>query len=144
MSLFLEKVIFISFISWRFLIMALDILIDKLKGYALKISTLENNAREFLAKDYNLNGYRENMRQKAELLHDLPDHFQQTVQQLDLDTYTRKYIKDKLGGFSHGASKALALDSVFYMAALLYPEDYRDGDKNDLESFIFSLEEDNF
>jgi len=124
--------------------MSLEILIDKLKEYTIKIKVLENAAQEVLAKDHDLSGYRENMRQKAEILHDLPDGLQQTVKQLNLDPHTQKYVKDKLGGFSHGAGKALALDSVFYMAALLYPEDYRDGDKNDLENFILSLENNSF
>ena len=49
-------------------------------------------------------------------------------------------LKNQIGAFSFSAGKALDLGSVFYMKALLYPEDYADGDNNDLENFIVQLE----
>lgn len=37
------------------------------------------------------------------------------------------------------ASTALRIGSVFFMTALLYPEDYKPGDLNDLEAYIEEL-----
>jgi hypothetical protein len=46
-----------------------------------------------------------------------------------------------LNDFARRAGQALELSSLFYLAALLYPEGHREGDKNDLEKFIRSLKE---
>lgn len=112
-------------------------LIQELKQCCLDIGKLENQASGALAEGYELDAYKDLMQQKANLLYKLPDNVQSMVD--GLDNHTRKYVIDKLGGFSHGAGKALSLDSVFYMSALLYPENYVDGDKNDLENFIDCL-----
>lgn len=45
-------------------------------------------------------------------------------------------LKAGLEDFARRANQALDLESIFYMAALLYPEDYADGDPNDLERFL--------
>jgi hypothetical protein len=41
--------------------------------------------------------------------------------------------------FSMSASTALRIGSVFFMTALLYPEDHKPGDPNDLEVYIGEL-----
>jgi hypothetical protein len=45
-------------------------------------------------------------------------------------------LQTGLDGFARRAGQALELESIFYMSALLYPEDYKDGDPNDLERFV--------
>ena len=57
-----------------------------------------------------------------------------------LEPELAQLLKNQTGAFSFSAGKALDLNSVFYMSALLYPEDYADGDTNDLENFIIQLE----
>ena len=42
--------------------------------------------------------------------------------------------------FARRAGMALSLESIFFMGALLYPEDYQDGDRNDLERFLDRFE----
>ncbi len=91
---------------------------------------------------YDLDIHYDFMRQKAMILSQMPDQLRPLMD--GLDRRTRKYVIDKLGGFSHGADKALTLDSVFYMSALLYPENYCDGGINDLDDFINCLERDAF
>jgi hypothetical protein len=51
----------------------------------------------------------------------------------------RAEIEVGLNSFARRAAQALELSSLFYMSALLYPEDYREGDRNDLELFIERL-----
>jgi len=41
-----------------------------------------------------------------------------------------------LADFARRAGQAMDLGSIFYMTALLYPEDYVAGEKNDLERFL--------
>lgn len=45
-----------------------------------------------------------------------------------------------LEDFARRAGMALSLESIFFMGALLYPEDYADGDPNDLERFLDRFE----
>lgn len=47
----------------------------------------------------------------------------------------REKARLRLARFTASAENALALDSVFYMSALLFPDEYRDGEPNDLELF---------
>ncbi len=117
-------------------------LLSKLKEYSLEINNLTEKAEKLLASEYCFKDYHNILCQKANILRTIPDDPQ--IQIDHLDERTQKYIIDKLGGFSHGATKALSLDSIFYMSALLYPEDYQPGDKNDLENFIQDLEQKNY
>lgn len=48
-------------------------------------------------------------------------------------------IAQKLEQFSMSASTALRIGSVFFMTALLYPEDHIPGQPNDLEAYLFEL-----
>ncbi|BCS87483.1 hypothetical protein [Pseudodesulfovibrio sediminis] len=52
-------------------------------------------------------------------------------------------ITQKLEQFSMSASTALRIGSVFFMSALLYPEDHVQGEPNDLEAFIEELKKKN-
>ena len=45
-----------------------------------------------------------------------------------------------LEDFARRAAMALSLESIFFMSALLYPEDYQDGAPNDLERFLDRFE----
>lgn len=105
---------------------------------ARAIADLEERARIVLHEENNPVGYHELMVAKATLLtklimgarpylHDLPDAVADSV-------------KATLMGFSRNAAQALQLDSVFYMSALLYPDDHMPGEPNNLEAFIASLE----
>ena len=117
--------------------MPLPSIIKKLREYARQISRLEAEADAVLADNYDLGSYHDLLKQKAEILHGISNLGLELTADLDIDL--QKLLRDRLGGFSHAALKALRLDSVFYMAALLYPENYQPGGKNDLELFIDTL-----
>nr|WP_321257512.1 hypothetical protein [uncultured Pseudodesulfovibrio sp.] len=48
-------------------------------------------------------------------------------------------ISTRLEQFSTSAGAALRIGSVFFMTALLYPEDHKPGEPNDLETYIEDL-----
>lgn len=52
----------------------------------------------------------------------------------------RDRLSSALMRFSQSAAMALKLDSVFYMSALLYPDDHRQGEPDNLALFIDRLE----
>ena len=85
----------------------------------------------------NTQGYRDEMRRKAELLAGLPRASIPLAGGLPEDA--SQAIQEGLWRFARNAGNALSLDSVFYMSALLYPEDYRQGEANDLELFLEEL-----
>ncbi len=117
--------------------MPLTRVIKRLRQCALDIKRLETKASAVLTDNYDLELYHDLLKQKAEILRDIPELGQDLTG--DLNDDLQKLLRDRLGGFSHAALKAMQLDSVFYMAALLYPEDYQPGAENDLENFIDTL-----
>ncbi|WFS61186.1 hypothetical protein LF599_10920 [Pseudodesulfovibrio thermohalotolerans] len=48
-------------------------------------------------------------------------------------------IAGRLERFSTSAATALRIGSVFFMTALLYPEEHKPGEPNDLEAYIMEL-----
>ena len=107
-----------------------------LEERARDVRRMEEEALRDLGQK-NVQGYREGMRRKAELLAGLP---KASVPVLDgLPEDVAQAIRAGLWRFARNAGNALSLDSVFYMSALLYPEDHREGDPNDLELFLEEL-----
>ncbi|WP_034643662.1 hypothetical protein [Desulfovibrio inopinatus] len=102
---------------------------------AVAIRNVERDAAVALHENNDEPAYRAAMAQKAENLIELAEKGGKELQGIPefVD------IAASLAGFGQRAEQALNLDSVFYMSALLYPEDYRDGDKNDLERFADTL-----
>lgn len=84
--------------------------------------------------------YTELMRQKAEVLAGLYDSGVEIWEQLPADERARVEkivdVESTLEGLSSGARNALRLNSVFYMSALLYPDDHQVGQPNNLELFV--------
>ena len=102
---------------------------------AQQVTTLEKEAREILQKNYSEESYRAIMRQKATLLASLHKLAAPSIAKLP-QTEQTNIIDERLMRFSQSASNALNLNSVFYMSALLFPEDHEEGAPNDLEQFI--------
>lgn len=102
---------------------------------AHQVTILEKDAREILQKNYSEESYRAIMRQKATLLASLHKLATPAIAELP-QTEQTKAIDEGLMRFSQSASSALNLNSVFYMSALLFPEDHEEGTPNDLEQFI--------
>ena len=114
-------------------------LIHWLSEQAHAIATIEEKAHVALQKEKNPAAYRELMVGKATLLAKLS---------LDSRPYTKNLpetlatsVNATLMSFSQNAAQALQLDSVFYMSALLYPDDHKEGELNNLQKFIASLKD---
>lgn len=112
-------------------------LIAALRETAQTIRSIEASAGKDLEKG-DKEGYTEKMREKARLLQDLPETLGPLAE--DLPDTVREPVEDRLERFSASAANSLRLNSVFYMYALLYSEDYTEGEPNDLERFIAELE----
>ncbi len=82
-------------------------------------------------------GYRQLMRHKAELLADMEQDVADLVSQLP--TPLASSVGGRIGQFSRSAAMALNLDSVFYMSALLYRDDHKEGEPDNLALFITEI-----
>lgn len=114
--------------------------IQMLEGAAARIRDIEAQARKRLHQEQDQEGYAELMQEKAEILAGLAGLAEPLLQ--ETDPMFSERVSARLSRFSQSASQALDLDSLFYMSALLYPEDYQEGAPNDLEAFIGRLKAD--
>jgi len=111
--------------------------LDIVRETARNIRTLEAEATKALQEDGDKDTHRFKMMEKCELLADMIDHAEPYLKGDDaVSDRLRRELKD----FARRANMALDLESIFFMSALLYPEDYQDGDMNDLERFAARYE----
>ncbi|MBD5626508.1 MAG: hypothetical protein HDQ90_03270 [Desulfovibrio sp.] len=82
-------------------------------------------------------GYNEKMRAKAEAVAALAKDAAPVL--AGLPDAVREPILRGLMRFSQSAAMGLKLGSVFYMSALLYPDDHKPGDPDNLALFIEEL-----
>lgn len=104
---------------------------------AATVRDIEREAEQALHRNEDQDAYRDLMRRKAQLLTSLPDRARDLLPQFE--GHERDAIADRLSRFASSASNALRIDSVFYMSALLYPEDHTPGQPNDLETFAAAV-----
>ncbi|MDR2695593.1 MAG: hypothetical protein LBC79_04350 [Deltaproteobacteria bacterium] len=107
-----------------------------LEERAQDVRRIERQALRDLEQQ-NVQGYRDGMRRKSELLASLPRASIPLMGGLPEDA--AQAVGEGLWRFARNAGNALSLDSVFYMSALLYPAEYREGEPNDLEVFLEEL-----
>lgn len=115
----------------------LTALLEWLDAKALAVRILEEKAEAALHDHNDQARYRQLMLEKATILSNLADEGTPLVALLPESH--RGTISERLARFSQSATMAKRVGSVFYMSALLYPEDHRKGDPNDLEAFIGTL-----
>jgi hypothetical protein len=116
----------------------LEEVVALLKDAAGSIRKLEKEAQAALhSKDDNIT-YRSKLEAKVRVLMDLPARVSQRL--LDLPVEAQAELRAGLDDFARRAGQATRLASVFYMAALLYPDDYQEGEDNDLETFIQEIQ----
>lgn len=108
--------------------------LEVLRSNATKIRMLEAEAQKALFERDDNAAYEQKLREKALLLMDLPETVHPLLDGVKSDAANE--IRSAVAGFSRRAEPALELSSTFFMSALLYPEDFRPGDKNNLEKFI--------
>lgn len=115
----------------------LDEVLNVLQTSADRIKALETEAQEALFGPNDEDSYATKLREKTFLLMDLPEVLEPLLAGLDRELAGE--IRLKMSSFARRAEPALSLASTFYMSALLYPENYQQGEKNDLEKFIEHL-----
>lgn len=111
--------------------------IGALDDAAVQIRELEREAEVLLHQNGDPDGSAENMRRKAEILRDLPDALDGLLEPLGAELC--ETVEAKCDNLSQRAGAALAQGSLFWMRNLLYPDDYQDGQPNELELFIAQL-----
>lgn len=116
----------------------LERLLTILASTAEDVKRLEDEAKRLLHRGGDTNGHRDQLRQKAILLSGLSD---KAAELTDLPPRISAMVKERVGGFSFEAERALRVDSVFYMAILLCPEDHKDGMPNELDTLIGHLQQ---
>ncbi len=116
---------------------SMDKIIAMLDETATEIRKLEAEAQEALMERDDKATHRKKLVEKTMLLMDLPESAEHLLK--ELEPKTAGQIGRALKDFARRAGNAMGVDSVFYMAALLYPDDYKEGDRNDLEVYIDGL-----
>ncbi len=103
-----------------------------------QVRDLENAAHDLLHNAGDDAGYRAAMQRKARLLAGLPAAAAPFLDSVGMER--RPMIEHRLDMFSQSARRSLDIGSVFYMSALLYPDDHKPGEPNALESWLAELE----
>lgn len=112
----------------------LDFLRDRIR----QVREAEESSLALLHEQGDEAGYRDGMRRKAEILARLASEADPFLDEVGL--ITRPMFEHRLGMFSQSAKRSLDIGSVFYMSALLYPEDHQPGQPNTLETWLADLE----
>lgn len=112
-------------------------LADFLDSKARAVRAIEAQAEEIIHGTGDQSGYEKAMRQKAEMLAALADEAKTFISALPspLPAQLADAANQHLGDFSANAANALRIGSVFYMSALLYPDEHKPGEPNNLELY---------
>ena len=114
--------------------------LDFLRERIRLVRETEETALDHLHNRGDEAGYREHMRRKAELLAAMAAD---AAPRLDgVNPERRPMVEHRLDMFSQSARRSLDIGSVFYMSALLYPDDHQPGQPNTLETWLADLERD--
>lgn len=108
-------------------------LADFLDAQARAVKAMETQAEKIIRDTGDQPGYEKTMRQKAQLLATLADDAAPLVRALPAPL--KDAASQSLRDFSANASNALRIGSVFYMSALLYPDEHKPGEPSNLERF---------
>lgn len=104
-------------------------LADLLDQVAKDVREIEALGRKALYEDNDDDAYRDLMRRKAMKLSGLAGEAEVLTKSVKAE------VAERIERFSLSAAQSLAVGSVFFMSALLYPDNYKEGEPNDLESF---------
>lgn len=111
---------------------------EVVRDAAVRIRELEAAASKALHEDGDTAAHRADLTEKCLILEALPEETAEGLAGGEADG-TAAFAAG-LEDFARRAAMALSLESVFFMGALLYPEDYQEGDPNDLERFLDRFE----
>ncbi|MEL7640709.1 MAG: hypothetical protein AAGU21_13785 [Solidesulfovibrio sp.] len=111
----------------------------ELAGQAARdVRRLEAEAARALHGDGDTAAHRAKLTQKCLVLEALPEEAGPALAASGADGAAA--FAAGLEDFARRAGLALSLESIFFMGALLYPEDYKAGEPNDLERFLDRFE----
>ncbi|MDL2290809.1 hypothetical protein LJC09_01720 [Desulfovibrio sp. OttesenSCG-928-F20] len=113
-------------------------LLDWLKERHAAVMACEQQALHALYEANDKKSHETLMRRKAELLAALDSDAAHLIAALPDDI--RQTVQSGLKGFADSARNGLRLDSVFYYSALLYPDEHKAGEPDNLALFITQLE----
>lgn len=104
------------------------------------VADKETQAAACLEHSDYTSAYKDLMIGKAEIIRQLPNEFQQEFPGNDPDARAVwERVLSRLRDFAQGAENALSIGSPFYMSALLYPDEHKTGQPNNLELLIAEL-----
>jgi hypothetical protein len=112
---------------------AASVLADFLDQRAKAVRSIEAEAEAIIHGQGNQAGYVAKMREKALLLESLAQDAQVLVSALE--PVLAKAAGERLERFSGSAASSLSVGSPFFMSALLYPDEHKAGEPNDLERY---------
>lgn len=108
-----------------------------LEKEAAEIRSIESEAHEALHDRNDDSAYRDLMRSKAMKLASLAEQSRDIVGAAE--NHGLRPVMERIDRFSQSAAQSLEVGSVFFMSALLYPEEHKEGEPNDLDDFIDEL-----
>lgn len=111
--------------------------LDFLRERIRLVREAEETALDLLHNRADETGYREHMRRKAELLAGMASDAAPLLEGVSPER--RSMVEHRLDMFSQSAQRSLDIGSVFYMSALLYPDDHQPGQPNTLEVWLADL-----
>lgn len=114
----------------------LNLFIAWLEEKHSQIMGFETAALEDLKKA-DIEGYNFKMLEKAKNLSSLFEESQSHIS--EVPPMLRGQVETTLEGYSTNARTAMELDSVFYMSALLYPDEHKKGEPDNMQKFIDGL-----
>jgi len=117
----------------------LSLAVAMLRSAGEAVRDIEKRAHDALHGRGDEAGYRKLMREKCDILMGLPEAG--TALLAGAKGAVFDDLRAELASLASRAGQAVKIGSVFYMAALLYPDDYKDGDPNDLEETVTRFEE---
>lgn len=116
---------------------AVEELLEWLRQKHASLKEVEDKALEALHRDNDQISYRELMLDRAEMIAGLDVESARLTTPLADDI--REGVESQLRRFAKGARNALRIDSIFYMSALLYPDEHKPGEPDNLERLIKGL-----
>jgi hypothetical protein len=108
-----------------------------LRAKANIIRDLEAEAKRKLQEEQDQEAYNRLLREKARTIHSLLYEVQDDLDGLPEEEQDQ--LESALENMGIRASQALEVDSPFFMSMLLYPDDYTEGEENELEKLISSF-----
>ncbi len=113
---------------------AASTLADFLEQRAKAVQAIEAEAEVIIHGQGDQAGYVVKMREKAALLAALAADARALVQALE--PRLGRAAGERLERFSQSAAMSLNVGSPFFMSALLYPDEHKPGEPNDLDRYV--------